>query len=123
MEYLLVCPPGLEDIVLTEIKSKVKFENIVLRYQGILGRIFITTKDEKDLFQLQTINRITKILLSFNAQGKTIKDILKQFESLNLKKYLMTKDFRITNKVVGRKDLDPQELQDILILNTKKNMV
>ncbi len=118
MKVILTAAPGTEDIVMLELKEKIKNAKVLQLSFGFQGRILIEVqkKEFKKLFKMKSIHNIIEFIAKRNiASNNTgLKDIYEFIHSINFKPWLKNvKTFRITSQRYGEHEFTSIDVQKV----------
>ena len=108
MKFILTTNPGIEDIVIAEVKEKLK---LYAKPGEFAGRIELETENWKKLLKLRSIYHIIRFASKFKF--KTPNDIYKKLLSLEIPELAKAPSFRVTSKRRGIHEFSSMELQKI----------
>lgn len=110
MKYILTTNPGIEDIVIDEVREKLK---VKARQWFIAGRVEVNGKGiEEKLKQLRSIYHVIKQISIF--EFKNLNDIYEKVKRLNIEEIKKSKSFRVTGKRRGKHDFKSLDLQRVV---------
>ena len=108
IKYILTTNPGIEDIVIAEVKEKLKLN---AKQGEFAGRVELETENWKRLLKLRSIYHIIRFVDKFKF--KTLNDIYKKLCSLEIPELINASSFRVTSKRRGVHKFSSMELQKI----------
>ena len=115
MNYLVICPPGLEEIFLkTARRQNITIKKAVFRYKGMLGRIFLKMNDDevKKLYKNPIAERIVKIkkIIILKKANPDLNSLIKELRKVDFSFLKKSKKWRLNTKVIGVKGIDSEQL-------------
>lgn len=119
MNYLVICPPGLEELFLkTAKRQNVNIKEAVLRYKGLLGRIFLKI-DKSEVTKLhknpiaERVVQIKQITL-LKKTNPGLDFLIKEIRKINFFFLKKGKTWRLNTKVIGVKSIKSEQLNRVV---------
>ena len=111
MKYLLTTNPGIEDIVIEEVKEKLKLK---ARQWFVAGRVEVESKKNigEKLKKLRSIYHVIREVSIFEFES--LNDIYEKVKKLSIKELEKANSFRVTGKRRGKHDFKSIDLQKVV---------
>ncbi len=111
--FLVTTNPGIEDIVIQEVKEKIGAK--AKKFFGLRGRVLIEVSEskQKEILKLRSIYHVIKYVDKFeiNKSNKGLQDIYTKIKSIEIEELKNSQSFRVTAERFGNHEFTSIDIQ------------